>query len=228
MNKISLQIFINVILFDERRFFFHQGGIFMQTTIVIADDDTILRKDLKAELQQQGYFVIGEANNGIEAISRTRELLPDLVIMDMKMPEMDGIAASKIILQEKIAPVLILSAYQTSDLIEQAKTIGISQYLLKPWHPSTLKFTIDSTLARVTKQHYLEEKIESLENQILHYREEVRNKGNIMEQNPHQTGDNKIHQTLMVNLGLTSAEAWLYIFWHRSIDRDGEDNREDR
>ena len=93
----------------------------MPTRIIIADDETIQRMDLKDVLSKQGYLVIGEAGDGLSAVNLARELRPDLVIMDIRMPDMDGIAAAETLTQEKIAPVLLLTAFGDQPLVERAK-----------------------------------------------------------------------------------------------------------
>ncbi|RME09623.1 MAG: response regulator, partial [Ardenticatenia bacterium] len=89
--------------------------------VVIADDESIIRMDLKEMLTSLGYLVVGEASNGRDAVRLARELKPDIVIMDIKMPDMDGIEAARILTEERIAPVVLLTAFSQRDLIEQAK-----------------------------------------------------------------------------------------------------------
>src|SRR5205085_12659812 len=93
--------------------------------IVIADDEPIIRLDLKKMLEDLGYDVVGEAGDGVKAVEAARTLKPDVIILDIKMPEMDGIDAAKIITDEKIAPVLLLTAYSQLDLVKRAKDAGV-------------------------------------------------------------------------------------------------------
>ncbi len=92
-----------------------------QTRLVIADDESIIRMNLKETLVSLGYLVVGEAGDGVSVINLARELRPDLVLMDIKMPKLDGIQAARILTEEKIAPVLLLTAYSDRDLVERAK-----------------------------------------------------------------------------------------------------------
>src|SRR5437016_13111248 len=101
----------------------------MPTRIIIADDEAIQRMDLKDILSKQGYLVVGEAGDGVSAVNLAREVRPDLVIMDIRMPEMDGIAAAETLTQEKIAPVLLLTAFGDQPLVERAKDAGGVNYI---------------------------------------------------------------------------------------------------
>src|SRR5579859_1066696 len=116
--------------------------------IVIADDEPIIRLDLKKMLEDCGYDVVGEVGDGAKAVEATRQLKPDVVILDIKMPEMDGIDAAKIITDEKIAPVLLLTAYSQLDLINRAKEAGVFSYLVKPFKETDLIPQIEITVAR--------------------------------------------------------------------------------
>ena len=100
--------------------------------IIIADNESIIRMDLKEMLEEAGHTIVAEASNGAKAVDLVREHQPDLVIMDIKMPEMDGITAAKIISNEKIAPVLLLTAFSQKDIVEKAKDSGVLAYLVKP------------------------------------------------------------------------------------------------
>ncbi|MBM3128316.1 MAG: response regulator, partial [Chloroflexi bacterium] len=104
-----------------------------RTRVIIADDESVIRADLREMLTTLGYLVVGEAGDGQSAVNSARELKPDIVIMDIKMPQMDGIEAAKILTQEKIAPVLLLTAYSQRDLVDRAKEAGVVGYLVKPF-----------------------------------------------------------------------------------------------
>src|SRR5258707_14998622 len=102
----------------------------MPTRIIIADDETIQRMDLKDILAKQGYLVVGEAGDGGSAVNLARELRPDLVIMDIRMPDMDGITAAEALTQEKKAPGLLLTAFGDQQLVESAKEAGGVNYIV--------------------------------------------------------------------------------------------------
>src|ERR1051326_972644 len=111
----------------------------MPTRIIIADDEPIIRIDLKEELTRQGYLVVGEAVDGVSAVNLARELRPDLVVMDIRMPELDGITAAETLTREKIAPVVLVTAYNDEELIERAKSAGVVNYIVKPWRQSDIR-----------------------------------------------------------------------------------------
>ena len=104
--------------------------------VLIAEDEAIERVDLHELLVSLGYQVAGEASDGASAVNLARELKPDIVIMDIEMPEMDGIDAAKILWDEKIAPVLLLTAYSQRELVERARDAGVMGYLVKPFRES--------------------------------------------------------------------------------------------
>src|SRR3989442_965652 len=101
--------------------------------ILIAEDEAIPRMGLREMLQDQGYIVVGEAADGQTAVELARELKPDLVVMDIMMPELDGIAASHILSAERLAPVLLVTAYSDHELIERAADAGVFAYVSKPF-----------------------------------------------------------------------------------------------
>jgi len=119
-----------------------------QTRVVIADDDPIIRMDLREMLGGLSYLVVGEAGDGQSAVNLARELRPDLVIMDIRMPELDGIEAARTLTQEEIAPVLLLTAYSEPELVQRATQAGVIGYLVKPFREAQLGPAIDVTLTR--------------------------------------------------------------------------------
>jgi response regulator NasT len=133
-----------------------------RTRIIVADDESIIRMDLKEMLNSLGYLVIGEVGDGRSAVNLARELRPDLVIMDIKMPDMDGIEATKVLTEEKIAPVLLLTAFGQRELIDRAKEAGVVGYLVKPFRESDLTPAIEVALARFEEFEALEEQVNSL------------------------------------------------------------------
>ena len=120
----------------------------MSTRIVVADDEALIRMDVKEMLTTLGYVVVGEAGDGRSAVNQARELRPDLVIMDIKMPELDGIDAARILTEEAIAPVLLVTAYSDQDLIERAKQAGVVGYIVKPFLETDLSPAIEVSMAR--------------------------------------------------------------------------------
>jgi len=130
--------------------------------VLIADDESIILMDLREMLTNLGYLVVGEAGDGQSAVNMARELGPDLVIMDIKMPDMDGIEAAKILTTDGIAPVLLLTAYSQQDLVERAKEAGVVGYLVKPFQESNLAPAIEVTLSRFEEFRALEKEVEDL------------------------------------------------------------------
>ncbi|HZM38813.1 MAG TPA: response regulator, partial [Acidimicrobiales bacterium] len=110
----------------------------MATRVVIAEDEAIIRLDLKETLEEEGYTVVGETGRGDEAVRLVRELEPDIAILDIKMPGLDGLAAAREIAGERRAAVLILTAFSQRDLIEQARDAGALAYLVKPFERTEL------------------------------------------------------------------------------------------
>jgi response regulator NasT len=130
-----------------------------RTRIIVADDESIIRMDLKEMLTALGYLVVGEVGDGRSAVNLAREVRPDLVIMDVKMPDMDGIEAASILTTEKIAPVLLLTAFGQRELVERAKEAGVVGYLVKPFRESDLTPAIEVALARFTEFQTLEAEV---------------------------------------------------------------------
>jgi response regulator NasT len=134
--------------------------------ILIVDDEPIIRLDLKHLLQNLGYQVVGEAGKGADGIERARELRPDLCIFDVKMPEMDGIEAARILTSEKIAPVVLLTAYGQMDLVQRASEAGVSAYIVKPFKEADLVPAIEIALSRWRELKDLESQVGSLQNAL--------------------------------------------------------------
>jgi len=134
--------------------------------IIIADNESIIRMDLRELLEEAGHEVIAEASDGLRAVELTRKHHPDLVIMDIKMPEMDGIAAAKIIANEKIAPVLLLTAYSQKEIVEKAKDSGVLAYLVKPVKEANLFPAMEIALSRFREFADLEKELEDIKNSL--------------------------------------------------------------
>jgi AmiR/NasT family two-component response regulator len=130
--------------------------------VIVADDESIVRMDLREMLESLGYLVVGEAGDGESAIHLSRELKPNIVIMDIKMPGMDGIEAGRILTEERIAPVLLLTAYSQQDLVERAKEAGVMAYIVKPFHEADLAPAIEVALRRWQEFRSLEREVEDL------------------------------------------------------------------
>jgi AmiR/NasT family two-component response regulator len=133
-----------------------------RTRVIVADDESVIRMDLREMLTNLGYLVIGEVGDGRSAVNLARELKPDVVVMDIKMPDMDGIDAAKILTEERIAPVLLLTAYSQQELIERAKAAGVVGYIIKPFRESDLAPAIEVAVARFAEFRALEEEVGDL------------------------------------------------------------------
>jgi AmiR/NasT family two-component response regulator len=135
-----------------------------RTRVIIADDEAIIRMDLREMLSNLGYLVVGEVGDGRSAVNLARELKPDLVIMDVRFEgdEFDGIEAARLLTEEKIAPVLLLTAYSQRDLVERAKTAGVAGYIVKPFRESDLTAAIEVSLARFAEFRSLEREVGDL------------------------------------------------------------------
>ena len=133
-----------------------------QTRVIIADDESIIRMDLKERLTGLGYLVVGEVGDGISAVNLARELRPDLVIMDIKMPDLDGIAAAKVLTEERLAPVLLLTAFSQQELVEGAKEACVVGYVVNPFRESELQPAIEIALSRFKEFRALEKEAQSL------------------------------------------------------------------
>jgi AmiR/NasT family two-component response regulator len=134
--------------------------------VLIAEDEALIRLDLKEMLQEEGYDVCGEAGDGESAVRLARELKPSLVILDVKMPVLDGIAAAEQIARERIAPVIILTAFSQSDLVERARDAGAMAYLVKPFQKKDLLPSIEMAVSRYTELVSLEAEVADLNGRL--------------------------------------------------------------
>lgn len=162
--------------------------------VIVAEDEAIIRMDLIEMLREAGYNVIGEAANGREAISLARHLKPDLAILDVKMPEIDGISAAELIVSEKLAAVLMLTAFSQRELVERARDAGAMAYLVKPFSISDLTPAIEMALGRYAQIQALEAEVGELGERLEARKLVDRAKG-----------------VLMANLGITEPEAFKWI-----------------
>jgi response regulator NasT len=110
----------------------------MTIRVVIAEDEAIIRLDLRETLEEEGYQVVGETGRGDQAVELVRSLQPDLAILDIKMPHMDGLEAARIISEERICGVLMLTAFSQREVVEDARDAGALAYLVKPYQKSDL------------------------------------------------------------------------------------------
>lgn len=130
--------------------------------VLVAEDETLIRLDIVEILTGAGYEVVGEAENGERAVELARAHTPDLVVMDVKMPVMDGITAARTIAEERIAPVVMLTAFSQRDLVESAREAGAMAYVVKPFGENDLVPAIEVAVARFDEMRALEEEVSSL------------------------------------------------------------------
>lgn len=129
---------------------------------MIAEDEALIRLDLKEMLEDEGYVVVGEVGDGQAAVDATTEHRPDLVIMDVKMPVLDGISAAERIAEERIAPVVILTAFSQRELVDRARDAGAMAYLVKPFTRADLVPAIEVAQSRFAEIAALEEEVRDL------------------------------------------------------------------
>jgi AmiR/NasT family two-component response regulator len=157
--------------------------------VVIAEDEAIIRLDLKETLEEEGYEVVGETGRGDDAVRLVREHKPDIAILDIKMPGMDGLTAAREITTERGAAVLILTAFSQRDLIEQARDAGALAYLVKPFQKSELIPAVEVALGRFKEVRALEDEVKGLEDQLETRRLIDRAKGLLMDKHAHSEND---------------------------------------
>ncbi len=149
--------------------------------ILVAEDETIIRLDLRALLERAGFEVCAEARDGEEAVALARELTPDVAIMDVKMPKLDGIEAARRILNERPIPIVILTAYGQDELVQRAAEAGVFGYLVKPFREQDLLPAIRTARARHEELAALREEAESLAEALTARKAIERAKGLLME-----------------------------------------------
>ncbi|HSE08939.1 MAG TPA: response regulator [Nocardioidaceae bacterium] len=130
--------------------------------VVIAEDEALIRLDLAEMLGEEGYDVVGQAGDGERAIELAEQLRPDLVVLDVKMPKLDGISAAQRIAEQRIAPVVILTAFSQRDLVERARDAGAMAYLVKPFSKSDLVPAIEMAVSRFAELSMLESEVADL------------------------------------------------------------------
>ena len=130
--------------------------------VVVAEDESLIRIDIVETLEDNGFEVVGQAADGEKAVTLVEELRPDLVVMDVKMPLLDGISAAAIISKKKLAPVVLLTAFSQRELVERAAEAGALAYVVKPFTPSDLIPAIDIALSRYQQIEALEDEVSDL------------------------------------------------------------------
>jgi len=137
-----------------------------QRRVLVAEDEALIRLDLVEMLREEGYQVVGEAGDGEEAIKLAAELKPDLVILDVKMPKLDGIEAASQITTDRIAPVVILTAFSQRELVERARDAGTMAYLVKPFNKRDLVPAIELAVSRFSEMQALEAEVATLSDRL--------------------------------------------------------------
>ncbi len=165
-----------------------------KTRVVVAEDEVLIRLDLVEMLTEEGYEVVGQAGDGAAAVSLTTEQRPDLVVMDVKMPKMDGITAAEQIASARIAPVVMLTAFSQRDLVDRASQAGAMAYVVKPFSKADLIPAIEIARARFAEIQAVEAEVTDLQERLESRKAVDRAKGLL------QTG-----------LGLTEPEAFRWI-----------------
>ncbi len=165
-----------------------------KTRVLIAEDEALIRLDLKEMLEEEGYDVVGEVGDGQQAVDRAAELRPDLVILDIQMPVLDGLSAAERIAADRIAPVIVLTAFSQRDLVERARDAGAMAYLVKPFNKNDLVPAIEVARARFAEMSALDSEVRSLEDRLEARKSIEKAKGK-----------------LMADQGMTESEAFRHI-----------------
>ena len=164
------------------------------TRVVVAEDEVLIRLDLVEMLTEEGYQVVGEAGDGEAAVELATDLRPDLVVLDVKMPKMDGISAAEQIAGQRIAPVIMLTAFSQRDLVERASQAGAMAYVVKPFGKADLIPAIEVARARFAEIQAVEAEVSDLTERLESRKAVDRAKG-----------------LLQIGLGLTEPEAFRWI-----------------
>lgn len=148
---------------------------------IVVEDEALIRMDIVETLREGGYDVVGEASNGEEAVALARELKPDVVVMDVKMPVMDGITAAEHIAKERLAPVVLLTAFSQTELVERARDAGAMAYVVKPFTPADLLPAVEIAASRFVEIRALENEIADITERMETRKTVERAKGILME-----------------------------------------------
>ena len=186
--------------------------------VLIADDDPIIRLDLKQMLETLGYEVVSEASDGQQAVAGAREFKPDICILDVKMPIMDGIEAVSIITEENISPTILLTAYSDRELIDRAKDAGVFAYLVKPFKPSDLPPAIEVARSRFEQNAQLSKEVGNLTEKLEARKLVDRAKGILMDE--HKLNESEAYRRIQIqsmNLRKTMREVAEAIILAKSI-----------
>ncbi len=162
--------------------------------IMVVDDESIVRMDIREILLEQGYEVVAEASDGEAAIAQALAHRPDLIVMDVKMPKMNGLKAGRIIYQKASIPLLALTAYSHGELVDEAKTSGIMAYLVKPVTESDLIPSLEIALAQADRLKRMNAQIEDLKQSLANRKLVERAKGLLMEQ--HQLNERVAYEKM--------------------------------
>ncbi len=138
------------------------GAVRPPMRVLVAEDEALIRMDLVEMLQEEGYAVVGEAGDGGAAVRLAHDLRPDLVLLDVKMPVLDGLSAAEQIVAARIAPVVILTAFSQRDLVERAREAGVMAYLVKPFSKKDLLPAIEMAASRFSELVTLEREVGDL------------------------------------------------------------------
>ncbi len=162
--------------------------------VLIAEDEALIRLDLKEMLEEEGYSVVGEVGDGQQAVDLARELTPDLVILDIQMPVLDGLSAAEQIASARIAPVIVLTAFSQRELVERARDAGAMAYLVKPFSKNDLVPAIEVARGRFAEMSALDGEVRTLEERLETRKVVEQAKGRLMSER-----------------GITEAEAFRWI-----------------